>query len=177
MGFSFRKSIKLGKYAKINLSKSGPSLSFGPKGAKVNINKRGYRTTLGKGGFQYRKDRGWDTAHEQSGSYNTNVFNIRDIIPYPRIFKILAVLFGVFLVLTFINPLNIVLALILSIVLLFVAIFNKQIRARNNQCYAFKSYRKGDFYRCIDQCQRSLKYMEYESTRDLMKRAQEQLNK
>lgn len=36
-----RKSIKLLPWVKLNISKTGPSLSIGPKGAKLNISKRG----------------------------------------------------------------------------------------------------------------------------------------
>lgn len=53
MGFSFRKSIKLGKNVRLNIGKNGPSLSMGPKGAKVNISKRGVRTSVGAGGIRY----------------------------------------------------------------------------------------------------------------------------
>lgn len=42
MGILFRKSIRLGKFAKINLSKNGISgVSFGAGGARIGINRRG----------------------------------------------------------------------------------------------------------------------------------------
>lgn len=41
MGFNFRKSISLGKGLRVNLSKSGPSLSFGPKGLRFSVNSKG----------------------------------------------------------------------------------------------------------------------------------------
>ncbi|KZL88699.1 DUF4236 domain-containing protein [Clostridium magnum] len=57
MGFSFRKSIKIGKNTRINFSKTGGiGISTGVKGARVSMNKKGVRTTLGVGGLQYRKD-------------------------------------------------------------------------------------------------------------------------
>ncbi len=43
----FRKSKKIAPGVRINLSRSGPSLSVGPKGAKVNISRKGTRTTVG----------------------------------------------------------------------------------------------------------------------------------
>lgn len=46
MGFRFRKSIKIGKHSKINLSKSGASFSTGIPGARLNISKKGVRKTL-----------------------------------------------------------------------------------------------------------------------------------
>ncbi|WPC42944.1 DUF4236 domain-containing protein [Clostridium sp. JS66] len=55
MGLSFRKSIKIGKNTRINLSKSGGiGVSTGVKGARVSINQKGVRTTIGKDGIQYR---------------------------------------------------------------------------------------------------------------------------
>lgn len=47
MSFRFRRSIKLFPGVKINLSKSGPSLSVGPRGASINVSKRGTRATVG----------------------------------------------------------------------------------------------------------------------------------
>jgi hypothetical protein len=47
MPFRFRKSIKIAKGLKINLSKSGISTTIGGRGASVNISKRGTRTTVG----------------------------------------------------------------------------------------------------------------------------------
>jgi hypothetical protein len=45
MGFRFRKSVKIAPGVKINLSKSGCSLSLGGRGATVNISSRGVRST------------------------------------------------------------------------------------------------------------------------------------
>ncbi|MBC2579980.1 DUF4236 domain-containing protein [Clostridium sp. DJ247] len=57
MGLSFRKSIKIGKNTRINLSKTGGiGISTGVKGARVSVNQNGVRTTVGTGGIQYRKD-------------------------------------------------------------------------------------------------------------------------
>ena len=46
MGFNFRKSIKVGKNTRINLSKSGIGISGGVKGARISVNQKGTRTTL-----------------------------------------------------------------------------------------------------------------------------------
>ena len=43
----YRKSIKLGKRSKLNLSKSGVSASVGVKGLSVNRSKRGTYLTMG----------------------------------------------------------------------------------------------------------------------------------
>lgn len=45
MAFGFRKSLKITKGLKVNLSKSGASLSIGGKGLTHNISKRGRKTT------------------------------------------------------------------------------------------------------------------------------------
>lgn len=45
MGLNFRKSISLGHGVKINLSKSGPSISFGKKGLRQTISATGRSTT------------------------------------------------------------------------------------------------------------------------------------
>lgn len=48
MGINFRKSISLGKGLKLNLSKSGPSISFGKSGLRQSVNLKGQtRTTVG----------------------------------------------------------------------------------------------------------------------------------
>jgi hypothetical protein len=46
MGFRFRKSFRVGKHARINLSKSGIGASVGVKGVRVGVGPRGKRTTL-----------------------------------------------------------------------------------------------------------------------------------
>ena len=47
MGFRFRKSVKIAPGLKLNLSKSGGSLSIGGRGATVNLSNRGVRSTYG----------------------------------------------------------------------------------------------------------------------------------
>lgn len=47
MGFRFRKSIKLLPGLRVNLSKSGASLTVGKAGACVNVSARGTRATVG----------------------------------------------------------------------------------------------------------------------------------
>lgn len=47
MGWRFRKSIGLGRFVRLNFSRSGVSLGLGPRGASVSIGKRGVRTTVG----------------------------------------------------------------------------------------------------------------------------------
>lgn len=47
MGFRFRKSIGLLPGVKINLSKSGPSVSLGTRGASLNIGHGRKKATIG----------------------------------------------------------------------------------------------------------------------------------
>lgn len=50
MGLRFRKSIKICKGVKVNISKSGLSLSVGTKGASLNFSDKGTRVTAGLAG-------------------------------------------------------------------------------------------------------------------------------
>ena len=66
MGLNFRKSISLGKGLKLNLSKSGPSVSFGKSGFRQSINLKGQaRTTVGIPG---------------TGVYYTKTSNVKNIV-------------------------------------------------------------------------------------------------
>ena len=66
MGLNFRKSISLGKGLKLNLSKSGPSVSFGKSGLRQSINLKGQaRTTVGIPG---------------TGIYYTKTNNVKNIV-------------------------------------------------------------------------------------------------
>ena len=47
MGFRFWRRIKIAPGLTLNLSKSGGSLSFGPRGAKFTVGSRGKRATVG----------------------------------------------------------------------------------------------------------------------------------
>jgi tetratricopeptide (TPR) repeat protein len=61
MGFRFYKSINIAPGLRINLSKSGPSLSVGKPGATVNVGPRGTRTTVGVPGtgMSYSEQHSW----------------------------------------------------------------------------------------------------------------------
>lgn len=47
MGFHFGKSFRLGKYARLNVSKNGIDASVGRKGLRLVIGKRGLHVTTG----------------------------------------------------------------------------------------------------------------------------------
>lgn len=66
MGLNFRKSISLGKGVKLNLSKSGPSVSFGKSGFRQSVNLKGQaRTTVGIPG---------------TGIYYTKTNNVKNLV-------------------------------------------------------------------------------------------------
>lgn len=54
MGWSFRKSTSFGPF-RVNFSKSGLGLSFGIKGARISVSKRGTYVNLGANGIYYRQ--------------------------------------------------------------------------------------------------------------------------
>lgn len=56
MGFTFRKSIKIGKNTRVNLSsKGGVGISTGVKGARISTNKQGTKIYGGIGPIRYQK--------------------------------------------------------------------------------------------------------------------------
>ena len=61
MGLRFRKSISLGKFFRLNLSKSGVSVGVGPRGLNVNLGPRGVRETIGLPGtgLYYQESHQW----------------------------------------------------------------------------------------------------------------------
>src|SRR5438093_4277518 len=61
MGWRYRSSIRIPPGLRVNLSKSGASLSVGRPGATVNLGKRGVRTTVGLpgSGFSYSETAPW----------------------------------------------------------------------------------------------------------------------
>jgi hypothetical protein len=54
MGWTFRKSASFGPF-RLNFSKSGISASFGVKGARISVSKRGTYVNLGANGIYYRQ--------------------------------------------------------------------------------------------------------------------------
>jgi hypothetical protein len=69
MGFRFRKSFRIVPGVKINLSKTGPSLSLGEPGATVNIGPKRVRTTVGLpgSGVSYSESESYDDAISTDG--------------------------------------------------------------------------------------------------------------
>ncbi len=72
MGLNFRKSINIGKGVRVNLSKSGPSISFGTKGLRFSLNSKGSASANvgipGTGVYYNKRVNIWDTVKKFFGS-------------------------------------------------------------------------------------------------------------
>lgn len=80
MGLSFRKSIKIGKNTRINLSKTGGiGISTGVKGARVSFNKKGVRTSVGAKGIYYTNSKSWNSGSKKSSVNYNNAVSIKPI--------------------------------------------------------------------------------------------------
>ncbi len=72
MGFRFRKSLSILPGVKINLSKTGGSLSLGGRGASVNLGRKGVKTTVGLpgSGMSYSEQTSYSDAVPREGRSN-----------------------------------------------------------------------------------------------------------
>ncbi len=70
MGFRFFRRKKLFPGVMLNISRSGPSVSLGPRGAKFTVGPKGTRKTVGipGTGFFYTAAEKYKDAPEDSGS-------------------------------------------------------------------------------------------------------------
>lgn len=73
MGFRFFRRMKIGSGLSVNMSKSGPSLSFGPRGAKITVGSHGIRQTAGipGTGLYYTKEQGWGSHRGSKNAAHT----------------------------------------------------------------------------------------------------------
>lgn len=80
MSLRYRSSIRICKGVKLNLSKSGVSLSLGGRGASINVSKRGTRSTLGipGSGFSYSQFTPRSKYASSSGSSGSALLDMRD---------------------------------------------------------------------------------------------------
>ena len=74
MGFRFRKSLRILPGVKINLSKTGGSLSLGGRGASVNLGRKGVKTTVGLpgSGMSYSEQTSYPDAMPREGRSNAS---------------------------------------------------------------------------------------------------------
>lgn len=68
MGFRFRKRFKLAPGIRVNLSKSGASLSLGKPGSTLNLGKRGERVTTGIPGTGLSYSKQFKTGRRPGGA-------------------------------------------------------------------------------------------------------------
>lgn len=71
MGFRFKKSFKIARGVKLNISKKGlSSISLGGKGASLNLGRKSRRTTVGipNTGLSYTKTRSYGKTNRRSKS-------------------------------------------------------------------------------------------------------------
>lgn len=81
MGLRFHKSIKLGKFLKLNINKGSVSLSAGVKGAHITVNNKGKKTAsvgIPESGLSYQKTLG--TGKKKSSKKNNKADDILDNI-------------------------------------------------------------------------------------------------
>ncbi|NFD29653.1 DUF4236 domain-containing protein [Clostridium botulinum] len=164
MGLSFRKSIKVGKNTRVNLSKTGGiGLSTGVKGARVSVNRKGAKTQVGSNGVYYRKDYSFKNSNNNYDLNNSNYIdnNItvnKIIIKSPQLDKLnngikknkkLMIAVWIFIILGCIQPLFLILALgVLSMIFL-----NKNIKRNwmfNNIVYYYKKGDSNKAKKCLD---------------------------
>lgn len=82
LGFRFFKRVKLLPGVTMNLSKSGPSFSFGPRGMKYTIGKNGIRKTFGipGTGLYYTTTEKWNKNFQKSQqNQNTPSINLNKL--------------------------------------------------------------------------------------------------
>lgn len=78
MGLIFRKSIKLGKHTRLNISKNGIGVSTGVKGLHIGANSKGTYVSGGKDGIYYRKQ----LSSNKEKIPLKNITDIKDIKKY-----------------------------------------------------------------------------------------------
>lgn len=168
MGLSARKSFKIGKNTRINLSKNGGiGISTGVKGARVSMNKQGIRTQVGKGGISYRKQVGWDkinTTNNKPIKSNTKQVNILELPmgveqpPTPKIIRNLMLISIGCLIASAFFILLLPVAFILLIVDLGMLLFSKKFKNAYCTQQAIRNYKARQFDLCEKYCYKALKY-------------------
>ena len=92
MGFTFRKSFKIGKLLNVSVSKSGIGVSAGVKGFRIGTGPKGNYVSMSKSGIGYKKyfggkkktttDKKKSTTSKTNSVANTSNKNIDDISTY-----------------------------------------------------------------------------------------------
>jgi hypothetical protein len=152
MGLNFRKSFKIGKLFRVNVSKGGVGLSTGIKGARISVNKKGVRTSVGSNGVYYTKGKSWksmgvdgvDSRDNNNVVYldnNSNSGNLNDLRVKSCKKSLITMGLAWLCVITgaiFIIP------LFFAIPLFLYSVLNKEQRGLLKLQLAVKEYRKGN---------------------------------
>src|SRR3712207_6887606 len=78
MGLNYRKSFKIGKNTRVNVSKTGGiGISTGTKGVRVSVNKKGVRTQVGSNGMYYRDQ--YNFKNNSNTSYEAELISTDNI--------------------------------------------------------------------------------------------------
>lgn len=70
--FRFRRSLRIAPGVRLNVSKTGSSVSFGGRGATLNVSRRGTRTTIGLpgSGLSYVDQQSWKQSEPRLSTGN-----------------------------------------------------------------------------------------------------------
>lgn len=79
MSLFFKRSIKLGKHTRLNISKNGIGVSTGVKGLHIGANSKGTYVSGGKDGIYYRKQL---SSNKDNKIPLKNTMDIKDIKKY-----------------------------------------------------------------------------------------------
>jgi len=74
MGFRFRRSVRLTKGTRLNISKSGVGISTGVRGIRIGAGPRGTHSSVGipGTGLHYRTERAWSPAKQKPRTVNVS---------------------------------------------------------------------------------------------------------
>lgn len=179
MGLRLRRSIKLGKFAKINIGKKGASLSAGVKGAHVTVGKNGVRKTVGipGTGVSYTDYKRYNANNKKISTKQNKVVKEKYILPegvsiletqVPLIITLLEfagvglVIIGLFFPILLLLGLA---AIITDIILMFTS---KDFKCSLNMQSAINTYKRGNFNNSVKYANKALKYKNCSSARILI---------
>lgn len=175
MGFRFRRSIKLGKYARINIGKTGASLSAGIRCAHYTFGKTGIRKTVGipGSGLSYTKYDRYN-SRENPKQLQPNIpmqYKLPEGVAVPTDYKLHMIWFWIALgslIVGFINPLFLLLSFGCFIGYAISLFFNRGYKNALDMQIAIGNFKKGKFKSCIKWCNKLLKHRDYEGAKILI---------
>ena len=175
MGLRFRRSIRLGKYARINIGKTGMSLSAGVRGAHITAGKNGIRKTVGipGSGLSYTKYDKYG-GKEKTDQLQSNIpmqYKLPEGVAVPTDYKLHMIWFWIglsSLIVGFINPLFLLLSVGCFIGYTISLFFNRGYKNALDMQIAIGDFKKGKFKSCIKWCNKLLKHRDYEGAKILI---------